>query len=107
MVKENVESGSQAGPSRTGPVRLEVGAGFLANGKPDLSPAAGYVAATPYQYSDENDTLFAARVASWESAKASALDIASGGPTIESRRASLKAKFDADMAALDKEEAGK
>lgn len=93
-----------SGPSRHGPKVLEPGDGRLANGEPDLSPAAGYVAATPYQYSDESDALFAARVAMWESAKASAIETALGGPTFEARKKALKLKYEADLAVLEAEE---
>lgn len=84
---------------------MEPGDGFLPNGKPDLSPAAGYVAAEPTQYADESDTRFADRLALWNERKATAEQIAAGGATFEQRREALEARHEADLAALDAEEA--
>lgn len=84
---------------------MEPGDGYLPNGKPNLSPSAGYVAAEPVQYGDESDAQFAIRMAEWNSAKAHAKQIEVGGATFAQRRDELEAKLDVDLAALDKEEA--
>lgn len=81
---------------------MEPGDGYLADGvTPDLSPTAGYKAAEPVQYADESDTQFADRVAQWESAKASAENIAKGGLDFEAQKKALKVRYDADVAALE------
>lgn len=100
MAKE-IEEGH---PRRSTGNVMEPGDGYLPNGKPDLSPEAGYKAAEPVQYSDESDTQFSARVAMWESAKATAANIAAGGLDFDAQKVALKARYEADLAALDAQE---
>lgn len=84
----------------TGNVK-EPGLGRLPNGQVDLRPTAGYEGNEPVQYSDESDTQFAGRVAQFESSLASAKQIEAGGPTLETSKAALKAKYEADLLSLE------
>jgi hypothetical protein len=84
---------------------MEPGDGYLPNGKPNLSPDAGYVAAEPVQYADESDTRYQDRLALWNERKATAEQIAAGGATFEQRRDALEAKHEVEMNALEAEEA--
>lgn len=80
---------------------VQPGDGYIKPGVADLSPEAGYVAATPYQFADENDETFKARLAMWESAKASAAQIAQGGATVAQKKEAAKARYDAEIANID------
>lgn len=79
--------------------------GYLDNGKPDLSPAAGYVKAEPKQYDDESDEQFAKRVDDWETRKSHAEDIQNAAgitqDTYESRKEALKERYERELKALD------
>lgn len=88
-------------PRRSTGMARPVGAGYLENGQPDLSPTAGYAHTYPVQYSDENDTEFAGRVAQWESSYATAQQIAAGGATLDQKKEALRVRYEADLLALE------
>ncbi len=67
-----------------------------ANGEPDLSPVAGYEGHYPVQFVDEDDATFAARVAMFEKAYASALQNQAGGATVAQRIEALDAQYEVD-----------
>lgn len=73
----------------------------LDNGKPDLSPTAGYDGHFPVQFGDETDETFAQRVAMFKQSYSSAMNIASGGQTYDGAVAALDARYEAEMAGID------
>ena len=100
-------TGNAESPRRSTGSVIEEGTGYLPNGKPDLSPAAGYEGHEPVRYSDENDEQFAGRVAQFESARATALDIQNAAgmtqDSYEAKKQVIETQYQADLKALDKE----
>lgn len=83
---------------------MEPGDGYLDNGRPNLSPSAGYVAAEPHQYDDESDARYEDRLALWNKRKMHAQQIEQmGGATREQRKEELEAEHEAEINALDLE----
>ena len=73
----------------------------LENGKPNLSPTAGYDGHYPVQFADESDVMYASRVAMFEDSLATARQIEAGGETYDFQLDALQARFDADKAVLE------
>jgi hypothetical protein len=84
---------------------MEPGDGFIKPGVADLSPAAGYKAARPVQYSDESDTVYKQRLAEFDLAKLHAEQNAAGGATVEQQKTDAKLKYEAEVANIDQIEA--
>ena len=76
------------------------GSAYYADGKPNLSPEAGYAGHEPVQYSDETEAQFQARVDMFESARANAGGLMSQD-SADRQLERLKEKYDADVAAIE------
>lgn len=97
MPKTNEKPRRSTGMKQEG----DKGFGYLPNGKPNLSPEAGYVNTEPVQYSDETDVQFTRRHADWEIRFEHAKDIAAGGASLESQMKVLDAQYELDKASLE------
>lgn len=84
----------------TGNVK-EPGYGYLANGKPNLMPTAGYEGNEPVQYSDENDAQFALRKADFDLRFAHAKQIENGGASRDQLKEDAKLRYEAEIASID------
>ena len=67
----------------------------------EVTATSGYDGHFPVQFSDESDGTFAARVAMFEGSLASARQNQAGGASLEEAKASLKAKYDAEVLSVE------
>lgn len=67
----------------------------------EVTATSGYDGHYPVQFSDEADGTFAARVAMFEGSLASARQNQAGGASLEEAKASLKAKYEAEVLSLE------
>lgn len=72
-------------------------------GVPIVFPGSGYDGHYPVQFDNEADEDFLGRVAQFESSYANAVKNEPGQAGVEAAKSALKARYEADLLALDRE----